>query len=395
MHLLNAYATNCGLKVDKPFLLEKYFPLDIGQYITIHPYSKDAKTYDYWQEVVDILLPILAPAKIQILQIGGPKEKPLRGCYFTAGQTQPGHVAYLIRHGLLHMGADSFPVHIASSYDKKIVALYSSSYSANVGPYWGDKRNHRLLEPNRNGQRPSYSLQESPKSINTIKPETIARAVCELLEFDCPFPFETVHIGNNYLNRRIEGVPDQVVDIRSLNIESLVMRMDITFDENMLSEQLKTSKCSIVTNRPINKDLLSFFRSQILEVVYLLEENHDPDFVALLQALGIKYGLVTSLSEETITSMKLEYLDFGHILRKPAPSDVLKGIDPRKLYYRTSKFTLSKGAAYPSYMAYLNGAKAADAVANLSPVALPDGSIANFDKFLDEQEYLYVLKLSD
>ena len=55
-HLIETYALNCGLKIDKPFMLEKFFPIDVENFITIHPNSKyTSKCYDHWQEVVDLI----------------------------------------------------------------------------------------------------------------------------------------------------------------------------------------------------------------------------------------------------------------------------------------------------------------------------------------------------
>ena len=85
-HLVETYALNCGLKIDKPFLLEKYFPLEFDNYITFHPFSKyESKSYDYWQDVIDFIHPELEKAGIRILQIGGKDDTPIKKCHHSQG----------------------------------------------------------------------------------------------------------------------------------------------------------------------------------------------------------------------------------------------------------------------------------------------------------------------
>ena len=81
MNLAELYSLTCSSKIGKPFIVEKYFPLTCNKYITLQPYSKDSKTYDYWQEVLAIIFPVLKENDIEIVQIGGQNEKPLEGCY--------------------------------------------------------------------------------------------------------------------------------------------------------------------------------------------------------------------------------------------------------------------------------------------------------------------------
>ena len=67
MHLIETYALNCGLKIDKPSIYEKYCPIPFDDYISFQPCSKyDSKSYDLWQEVINQLVPILQEKKIII-----------------------------------------------------------------------------------------------------------------------------------------------------------------------------------------------------------------------------------------------------------------------------------------------------------------------------------------
>jgi hypothetical protein len=354
-HLIETYALYCGAKIDKPYIFDKYYPLPFEKYITLHTTTKDSKTYDYWNDVVDILFPILEAAGIKIVQIGGKDDKPARNAHHLHGRTSLTQTAYLIKHSLLHLGVDSFPVHLASTYeDTKIVALYSNNYKEVVGPYWGKKENQILLEPKRAG-KPSFALSEFPKTINNIRPEEIARAVCKLLNLNYNWKFETIWVGQYYHNGMIEAVPNQVVDISSLNLDALIVRMDFEFCEGALFEQLKLCKCSIVTNKAIDLRILSQCKENIIEIVYVIENDNQPQFIRELQRLGIKFHLVTYLPDEDMNRYKLHFMEFGLLHhRKLSRPDLIKEAG-KQFYFKSSKFILSNQRTYPSRIAMIMG----------------------------------------
>ena len=57
MHILESYALQNDLKIDRPFVYEKFFPLAIDKFITIDTSNlgTPALTYDHWQLVVDLI----------------------------------------------------------------------------------------------------------------------------------------------------------------------------------------------------------------------------------------------------------------------------------------------------------------------------------------------------
>lgn len=386
MHIVEAYATNCGVKIGKPFIYPKYYPLKIDNYITLHPASKKSKSYDYWQEVVNILAPVLEKVGITIVQIGTAADPKLRGCYITSGQTNINQVAYLVQNSLLHLGVDSFPTHIASSFDKKIVSLYSNNNLNNVKPYWGNPSNQILLTPNYDGKKPSYSLEENPKTINTIYPETIAKSVCKLLDIDFDYNFSTVCVGNSYLNRIVESVPNSVVDIRQLGVQSLIMRMDFLFDENILAHQMSLCPCSVITDKPVDIELLKRFRPNLVDVYYVIDKNHNPEFVESLEKLGTHKHLLSYLPEQENEDIKIHYMEQGIIhWRTSQKPEGVKNEDIKNLKYLSNKFTLSEGKIFPSKSAWLKGKQ----VDSFNPQFL---DVINDLEFWKESEHFYFLK---
>ena len=145
MRLLDTYATNTGSKIDKPFIYTKFFPLPLEKYITFQaqtPY--DSRNYSYWQEVIGLIHAPLLKENIHILQVGIKDEKVFNGTINIVGQTTLNQLAYVIENGILHFGADSLSVHLASYFDKPILSIYSISNPNVAGPHFGDKDKHIL-----------------------------------------------------------------------------------------------------------------------------------------------------------------------------------------------------------------------------------------------------------
>ena len=387
MHLIETYALNCGLKIDKPYIYEKYCPIPFDQYISFQPCSKyTSKSYDFWQEVINLLVPILIQKNIHIIQIGGKDEKPIDNCYQMQGRTTINQAAYIIKRGLLHFGADSFGVHVASSYDKPIVALYSNSRPENAGPYFNSKSNVKILEISKQDRKPSYSAEESPKTINEIDPVDIANSVLEFLGLQ-KINMKTLRLGEEYGRKLIESVPNSVIaDISKLGVSSLIMRMDYEFNEEALEEQLKRNNCSIITSKPIRSNLLKAYKSNIAQIIYNLDENHDLNFVKALKSSGIPYVLTTDLSEDFVKSIKLEYMDYQQIIRavKSKKEDIKNLNDLNNLYYNSNKITISKGQIYNSKAAYLKGI----------PFENKPIKIIDIPEFWEEAKYFYLFELT-
>src|SRR5438046_2819188 len=166
MRLVDTYALSAGAKIDKPYVFEQYFPLPFEKYITLQAQTKyDSKDYSYWQDVVNLLYPVLEKHGIKIIQVGGPNERTYQYTVDLRGRTELNQLAYVIKGSKLHMGSDSLCVHLASHYDIPIVGLYSVSQSSISGPQFGTKEKQICFEAylrTRTG-KPFYSDKENPK----------------------------------------------------------------------------------------------------------------------------------------------------------------------------------------------------------------------------------------
>jgi len=282
MNLAETYSLSSGFKLNKPYISQSYFPIVPDKYITFQPRSKyTAKDYNYWEDVLQIIIPKLQENNITVVHLGEKESYHFKNTYPTYGQTSIRQVANILSNGLLHFGADSFMGHLAASFDKDVIILTSNNYANNVKPWFGTGKKI-IFEPDRKGAKPSFSAEESPKSINTIKAEEIAASILERLNIPNDYPYKTLLVGGHYASKMIECVPDQIIEPREFGVVNIISRMDFTFNEDVLQQQLSKGPCSIITNKPINAELLQVFNKNISEVLYQIEENESIEFVHVL-----------------------------------------------------------------------------------------------------------------
>ena len=67
MHVVESYATNLGLKIDKPEIYESYYPIGDFDYITLSLGGHGENVfYKHWQDVINIAFPLLEKNNIKI-----------------------------------------------------------------------------------------------------------------------------------------------------------------------------------------------------------------------------------------------------------------------------------------------------------------------------------------
>ena len=358
MHVLESYALQNDLKIDKAVVYEKYFPLAIDKFITIDTSNlgTPALTYDHWQLVVDLIHPKLEEQGIKIVQLGNKDCVPLRQCYMALGQCNFNQKAYVLKKSIVHACPNNESSHLASIYNKKSVVLFPHNcYTSQFLPYWTDRNRLEVLQASRNN-KPSFNPSENPKSINLIKPEKVAQKILNLVGIHTFIPdYETVRIGSSFNRPRIESVLTHLLDAKKLGVSSLVIRMDLNFNEEALEKQLESCECSIITNRPLSDKLVDKYHKRIAELVYYIEDDNSPAFIKKVKEKSIQYLLRSRKEEKQTNDFKLDYLDYGLVHQIPSRSRVdFEELKKRKkLYYKSAHFVIHDNKFYPSTAAFL------------------------------------------
>lgn len=365
MHILESYALQNDLKIDKPHLYEKFFPLAVDKYITIDTsgLGTEAMRYDHWQLVVDLIQPKLEELGIKIIQLGEKGCKPLDKCYLAIGQCDFNQKAYIIRNSLVHVSSNNETSHIASAYDTKLVTLYPHNcHISQFSPYWSSRGRSRLLQ-HKVTNKPTFNPSENPKSINLITPEKIAQETLAFAGVHTFAPeFKTVKVGSSFYQPRIESTLTHLIDTRKLSVSSLIVRMDLNFNEDNLAKQLSSCPCSIITNKALSPSLVNTYYKRIVELVYYIEDDNDPEFIKNVKSKSINFLLRTRKEGEEYTDIKLKYLDFPmvHQIKKKTKEDFDDLKDKNNLYYKSKYFIIHNNKFYPCISALRRGIHASD-----------------------------------
>ena len=359
MRLLETYSRNTSVDIKpKPKLIEKFFPLGgVDKYITIQTKSgMPAKDYGYFNEIINLLSPYLSKENIKIVHLGqGEGVEQFKNTIHLINQTSIHQAAYIIKRSLCHLSVDSWSSHYAGAENIPLVSLYGSTTVDNHSPYFYNKDKTILLESHRNGNKATFSREENPKTVNLINPETVALSVLKLLNISNSINYSTIYIGNLFNNRMLQTIPNQAINISNLGVQSLIVRMDIEFNEDNLAKQLQICPCSILTKKPLHPNLIKQFRDQILEIIYFIDKDHSVDFVRHLHDLRVPYKLISELPDEELKKLKLDYLDFHIIVKKDTsiPKEI-ENKDLSKLQYKSNQLYLGHEKIYQSEYSYRN-----------------------------------------
>ena len=272
------------------------------------------------------------------------------------------------------------------------VTISRNCYVNQFNPYWSKTDDVTILQGESSLKKPSYNPAESPKTINTVKPEEIVKAVLRKLdlfdESDPDWQYETLKIGASYNRRRIESNLSHLIDPKQLGVASIIVRMDLNFNEENLEEQLKQGPCSIITNKAINNEIIDKYHKSILEIVYYITDDHDPDFIKKIKSKSIKYILRSRKSDEEINDLKLDYFDYGIITRvAPKKQNDFKELkDKDNLFYRSNYFIIHNRKFYPNTAA-LARLKQGGEVFNHDPHEVIDDP-----SFWEDEEHYHIFR---
>jgi hypothetical protein len=384
------YALTTGLKISKPHIYTKFFPVPFEKYIVVQPRAKfPSRCYDYWDDVFTILFEKLKEKDIGIIQVGIEGEQPINHGYNIIGRTKVGHLAHILKNALLFVGPDSLPCHICAHFGIPWVGLYPNMYSWQSKPI-SDNAKFIAIEPERDGVKPTYAQQEMPKTINSIPPEKIARAIDSLLGLGAEISQDTLFIGDKYHMVVLECIPNQVIAANAFKDVLLNIRYDYVEasdnNKNMMYNQVATRRCLIMTDKELDVDVLQKLKANIDKVVVNVKDASMVNFVKNLQSKGVPVFLISELSAEEIFPLKLAYSEYAPIFKqdiKTKPSGDKISADSA---FRTNKFIFSVGQIFPSKYHYI----ANKPIASFSEQPTQIGEANDSEDFWKEQDFFYI-----
>tara|TARA_R110002020_G_scaffold133235_3_gene297334 strand:+ start:32793 stop:34001 length:1209 start_codon:yes stop_codon:yes gene_type:complete len=349
-HIAEEYAKSLGVRIGQPKITSHFYPVISEKFITFHTNDKKspARHYDNWNLVIKMLKPYLSEQGIDVIQIGGKDDPIIKECDFHLLDCSFKQMIYVIGMSKLHLGIDSLPVHIASALDKKIVSLYSNLFPECSGPIWGKNSETKLLSPNFNEIKPSFSNNESVKRINEIKPEEIVCSTLDLLKIDHDLNnYQTLNIGAHFNNKIIEAIPNSPAPEGFLQKSLINLRCDYGISDEGLASWLNF-RVNLMTSKKINLNFLQRYAPNIIAMTLFVEdENFDQEYLNHLDSMNIKYSLICR-DNSKISSIRFEFFDW--VIEEYKKYNK-KDLDFSKevcnnTFYHSNKILISNGKKY-------------------------------------------------
>lgn len=385
MHFLERYALSCGVKIDKPFILEQYYPVALDKYIVFQTSGKgNSRQYDYWTKVFQYIKEYTTDYKI--VHVGLESDQSVAGVDFDLrGKTSIRQLAYIIKNSSLYLGIDSLSTHLAAHYDKKIVALYSYCYAQNCFPIWGKSHNKSLIEVDwAEYGKPSFSINENKKNINTIKPEIIAKAALDHLGVINDLNLvNTLFIGAEYHNPTIEIVPDSLRYPSFIKDKTCNIRMDYHFNEQNLTRLVSVCKVNIITAKEININILNSIKDRVCALNITASDQISEDYLIKVKNLGINLKLWAPFNDEWPRLCE-KFFDFKLEKDDVITKTLLKNeaqID-ESCFFNSEKIIFSEGKVYSCKLFWEKN----------QPKLDKSAKVVDDQTFWQESDYFYIFK---
>jgi len=351
MNVLEKYATNCGVKIKEPHISTSYFPLREDPYIILDNRSKfESNCYDLFGDVMPYIKPVLEREGISIYSFENNVKDNIEGAqpFVALFKKQE---SYLIKHSRLVVGCDNVTNYFASGLGVPSIGLYAAYPSRCTEPIWSE--NHTSLESHRDSNLPAYGLGENPKTVNFIEPEKIADNIFKMLGLEDRVEHKTFFIGDLYPVKVVEVIPDFVPPSGFMEQRALNLRMDYHFDEQILIHWLQNRKINLLSNKPVNLNLLKYFKKNVCQLTVNINKNFTTQYLTDVKNIGINVEVFCE-KEDELADYRFKFFDFGVNENMFKSKDDLKEEmsnlnDSTK--FLSGKILLSKGKRYSCYEA--------------------------------------------
>lgn len=358
MHTVEQYSLSCGLKIGTPYIFEKYYPIPKTKYILIYTDNSPSLNYIYWQEVFDLISPILKKSNINIVTLG---VNTYNNCINLQKTPNYNQIAFIIKNSLLYCGVNSIALDIASYYQKKIVGIYSNIYSYQDKPYWSKEEDMILIDSKKDNLKPSYNQIENPIRINNIKPEIIANSILKSLNLELVTQ-HTIFTGIEYGPKYFEILPSSTIKNINSDIQGpLIIRFDYIneiseTDYKIIIENLNYKEAIFIINKPIDIIKLSILKNKIMHIYYDVSKHPiDTNFLKTTKNLNIQISLFfnhdgTEEADINLNKRKLDIIDEYDSIQVRNDLSNFEEISEAKFYkshkilYANDNFYLSKTA---------------------------------------------------
>lgn len=341
MNLLKSFSMTSNVNPGKSFIYDKFYPLDFGDYIVLDTQSLQPEMhYSFWFRVIELIEPFFDKENIKIVHFIENQQYHFKHTYLN-NSVSLNEKAYILKKAKFFCGTS------------RLYSLICSENNINQCFLKSDYSLDNTLCPEEQIIHSSGSYKgfanPTPFAINNIRPEAIAKKIIKLF-FNKDVRFDnTLSIGKMFNAQITELIPNCSFSFMDNRKEEILIRLDLFFSEETLEKQLNLEKASLVTNRPIKKNLLIKYKNQIQKIFFKVEKNSDSSFLKELEDMKINYEILTSLSEDDLNKEKIKYINHKKINKLNSLNmKFLDGLDLSKVYFKSNKIIIKNEKTYPS-----------------------------------------------
>jgi len=336
-HIIEVYAKDLGVKIGRPHITEHFVPGLPEKYITLHSYDNiPSSEYLYWDIVLNLINPYLKKQGIKVIQIGGFKDKRIKGVDLSFLGCSYKQTNYIVRNSSTHVGCESFSGHVASVYDIPSVVLHFNSYIENSKPIWHIKNKCINISPDFSEIKPSFSTNCS--RINEIKPETVAQNILDQLGISIKIRFKTIRIGSRFNSQTVDIVPNFFEPYKELSGHFVNIKSNLHFDEKNIINWCRFCKVNLHTDQELDEKMLKACIN-LKQIIFYYSKKHElsdlTKFFKKLKKKNVNLVIVVE-DEEEISSVRLKYFDF--IVATKEPPQTLEDRQKKCKFLSNKKF---------------------------------------------------------
>ena len=342
MHIAESFALASGAKLNNQRLYERFTPVGSNQYISFHKIH-----YDQYQEVLNLIQPVLKSYAIDIVQIGGTNYPKILSIPKIKDY---GSASYILRNSLLHFGEYSILFDLCSSVNTKSLILNSIGYEKAICPFFSNKDEQVIINNYSKNNLPLFDSKASKNLLNEIKPEDIAAKILNLLGLNFNKPYDTLYRGEyyreNFFEINIYPIKDYVYDLSQ--IPEPILRLDYHFDLVFLEKHLKNKKCRIRTNKEIPISIIEKYADKISGIDLEIKNRENfAQFIKAIKKLKVELLLFSFLEEDICNDLKMQYLDVEPINFQKSKIPIVDfNLNDDNLYFKCDEVILYKDQFY-------------------------------------------------
>jgi hypothetical protein len=149
----------------------------------------------------------------------------------------------------------------------------------------------------------------------------------------------------------LEYIPNAISKIGFQGV--LNIRADYHFDANKIYQQIQLNSSAIITNKPLDVEILKKLKTNVVQIIYKLEKDYSKEFIKKLHNSVIPYVLMTEINDKDLDDIKLDLIDFNPILKPKIFTKETINKENKinaNSVFRTKRYILAEGKLYPSRM---------------------------------------------